>query len=430
MHELYKFAAFIKIPIALTKIATELAKFENGQLVLKAQKYFEERIIGPMRSNEEDTLAWYSQRYEQLQQKVAALKHLIDSNENKGSFLVKLTHLKSQLYTYDAVGDFDVLLEELNRYEQLLEDYVAHNRQKNLDLKRVMLEELRNYAANPNWKEATEQIKELRKRWIRVGAVSELFKQEIEEEFEAIVSAFFEKKKEFYEHKQQLIHERVRMHQELLQQMEDAAKTTSITFEQLSQFRESWKAMENIPKEQLTPLLERFKKLSADLHRKLPKGDLGVNQGSGHSRQTAKKQLLIDAKSIAEQPSVSAADLERIKQLQANWKAAPKAVKNAVQSENDDFYFWCDLAYEKHFVFGLAAKKCREEKELPRFVLRLVYDLLQRDQRELETYEENAAKFNLGGLSLDKMVNLKLQKQRRKVAVKQHLIAELKKSEK
>ena len=55
--------------------------------------------------------------------------------------------------------------------------------------------------------------------------------------------------------------------------------------------------------------------------------------------------------------------------------------------------------------------------------------LLERDKRELLTFEENLGKFNMNS-GLDQMLGKKLEQQKRKVSVKQAILKDLRDSNK
>lgn len=110
---------------------------------------------------------------------------------------MKVLNLKQSLSSFDGIGDFVSLKDRLEMMEKMLEDYISQNRRRNLDVKTTLIEEAKSYAANPDWREATEKLKELRQRWIRVGAVEDDKKEEVENTFQAVYDEFYEKKKLF-----------------------------------------------------------------------------------------------------------------------------------------------------------------------------------------------------------------------------------------
>lgn len=409
-------------------VESNLAFIKEGKVILKAQGDLPERIIGEVKEDEETSLAYFVNRFEIIAKKVAELKQLIDTTENKGSFLVKLRHLKDQMSAFDAIGDYDALYQDLCRYELMLEDYITQNRVKNLELKKSMLQELEAAANNPNWKEATEEIKSIRNRWIRVGAVNDNQKEEVEGAFQQMTQAFFEKKRDFYLQKQEMLKVREEAYHMLIAKLKALINEPQEKWEsEFATLQQDWKKLENIPKDQYEKLLAEFKKLSQPILKRLKqKPGFHTSRQQADTREVGKQQAAI----LAQLDQINSgepqkSDIDTIKQLKQDWKTLGR-INKVSEDVNENFYFNCDLIFDKYFLNQLSAKKAKQTDDRERLKLKLLYDLLKRDKRELETFEQNMEKFNLGTAALDKMVEVKLSKQRRKVAVKEALLKELK----
>lgn len=135
---------------------------------------------------------------------------------------------------------------------------------------------------------------------------------------------------------------------------------------------------------------------------------------------------MINAKDLPIEDAVKEA-----KSIQKSWKDLGKV--GAEKQVNEDFFYWNDYIFEKQFLENLHKKKLRpglEEKESLKLKMNLLRDLISRDQKELLIFEENLEKFNLGTEKLDKMVGFKHEKQKRKIAVKQQILEELRDSNK
>ena len=79
---------------------------KNTKVYLRGFLGQEDREIGEVKENEASTLKYFEARFEQLKAKVEKLKNDIQENQNKGSFLMKLIHLRESLFESDALGDF------------------------------------------------------------------------------------------------------------------------------------------------------------------------------------------------------------------------------------------------------------------------------------------------------------------------------------
>ena len=116
---------------------------KDDKIFLNAWGEHPERQIGEVREDEESSIAYFVEKYEELVKKINDLEKEIEESVNKGSFLMKLKHLKSQLSEHDGLGDYIVLEERLTKQEALLEDIIQKNRERNSEIKKSLLEEIR-----------------------------------------------------------------------------------------------------------------------------------------------------------------------------------------------------------------------------------------------------------------------------------------------
>jgi chemotaxis protein histidine kinase CheA len=321
---------------------------------------------------------------------------------------MKVINLKDSLVSYDGIGDFEALKERLEMLEKMLEDYISQNRKRNLEVKTTLIEEAKSYAANPDWRDATEQLKELRQRWIRVGAVEDDQKETVENTFQEIYDNFYEKKKAFHEAKKEMMAAREKQYEALIEKakkLKSDIKDNEELDKSYNALVEEWKELENIPKEKYSELLKEFKKFTQAIKpRKSVQGKTSESKSKGGSDK--EKQALIEelknAKSLPTEKAV-----EKAKAIQQKWKNTGKAFEKSL---NEQFFTLNDYIFEKHFLESLYNKKVKkgiEEKEGVKFKMNLLRDLIPRDQRELNIFEENLGKFNLGTQKLDKMVGFK-----------------------
>ena len=103
---------------------------KDGKVFLKGFLGKPDREIGEVKEDEASTISYFEARFEQVKEKVEKLKADIHENQNKGSFLMKLIHLRDSLYATDALGDFIPLIEELNQQETYLNEIIQANRTK------------------------------------------------------------------------------------------------------------------------------------------------------------------------------------------------------------------------------------------------------------------------------------------------------------
>lgn len=408
----------------MTDLQQEFAFIEGGKVILKEQEGFPQREIGEVKEDEATAMQFFKDRFESLKEKVDKVQQQIETEDNKGSFLMKVLNLKESLSSFDGIGDFVALKERLEMMEKMLEDYISQNRRRNLEVKSTLIEEAKSYAANPDWREATEHLKELRQRWIRVGAVEEDKKEEVENTFQSIYDEFYEKKKAFHEAKKEMMASREKQYESLIEKAKKLQNDKSEPDELAKKSNalvEEWKSLENIPKEKYALLLKEFKKYTQAGRKK---GNSKNTKFQSKESNDKEKLALIEELKSAQKINPAEA-VEKAKAIQEKWKNSGKTFNKSL---NEEYFTLNDYIFEKSFLenlFERKAKKGLDEKEAIKFKMNILRDLISRDQRELNVFEENLEKFNLGTQKLDKMVGFKHEKQKRKLAVKQQIMDEL-----
>jgi hypothetical protein len=172
---------------------------QGNKVILNGWGEYPDREIGEVKDDNPDhSFHYFEERYKELETKISDLEKTIEESINKGSFLMKLLHLKEVIPTHEGLGDYQSLLDKLLTMETLLQEVIAKNREKNSELKKTLISEVQIAADKFNWKEATEEIHDIKTRWIKTGNALEEEQEQLEESFWAIVSGFFENKKDFY----------------------------------------------------------------------------------------------------------------------------------------------------------------------------------------------------------------------------------------
>jgi polyhydroxyalkanoate synthesis regulator phasin len=203
-------------------------------------------VIGEVKGDEASTILYFETRFTQLEEKVAKLRAAIEENQNKGSFLMKLIHLKESLYTSDALGDFKVLIAQLEEQEAFLSEIIQGNRTKNLEIKQSLIQEALAMQASTDWKDTTEKFKELKLRWIKTGPVEKEVHEEMEAEFNQAVDFFFEQRQHFYDGLALQAEENIKVYESLLQQARAAhdLPDAKMAFDISKRIQKEWKTAE------------------------------------------------------------------------------------------------------------------------------------------------------------------------------------------
>ncbi|MDX5340858.1 MAG: DUF349 domain-containing protein [Cyclobacteriaceae bacterium] len=404
---------------------------KDGKVFLKGFLGKPDRIIGEVKEDEASTISYFEARFEQIKEKVEKLKADIQENQNKGSFLMKLIHLRDSLYESDALGDFIPLIEDLNQSEDYLNEIIQANRAKNLEVKKALILEAEEMKNDTDWKETAEKFKELKLRWIKTGPVDKEISEDIEKQFNDAVQTFFENRRHFFEGLALQAEENIKVYEALVVQAREAhdLPNSKMAFEISKRIQKEWKEAGKVPAEKRQPLWDEFSRLNNRIFSRY-KRDLNPGPQM-HPREVLKKieAMVEELKKMAHQPT-SHALISRAKAIQEDWKKLPARKPKEANLPARSYQFFMDIIFEKAFVEKLVHGKypdfdSMEPQEQNKIKSALLKDLLHRDQGELETMQSNSDNFRVQTPDFEMMMKKKLSGLKRKVDVKNYILKQL-----
>lgn len=404
---------------------------KDNKVYLKGFLNQPDRVIGEVKEDEASTLKYFEDRFVTLTEKINQLKKDIEENQNKGSFLMKLLHLKDSLYQYDALGDFIPLIEDLEKVQNYLEDIIQKNREKNLEIKKGLILEAQAMQHDTDWKNTSEAYKNLKMRWIKTGPVEKELEASMEAEFNAIVDAFFENRKNFFEGLALQAEENIKVYESLVQQARDAfaMQDPKLSFEISKRIQKEWKAAGKVPAERRQPLWDEFSKLNNRIFSRFKRSMQTEPEMRPWELMKKMESMLEEIKKLAH-AETSFAVISSAKKLQADWKRLPQRKPKDANLLMRSFTFFSEMVFEKQFLDKLAngkyadfrQKDIAEQKKIKAAILR---DLIHRDETELATIRDNAEKFRTNEPDFEIMLRRKLSAFKRKVDVKNQILKEL-----
>ena len=404
---------------------------KDGKVFLRGFLGRNDREIGEVKESESSTIQYFETRFEQIKEKVAKLKSDIEENQNKGSFLMKLIHLRDSLFESDALGNFIPLIEELNQQEIILNEIIQANRSKNLEVKKGLIIEAEGLKNDTDWKETAEKFKELKLRWIKTGPVEKEVNEEIEQQFNEAIQTFFENRRHFFEGLALQAEENIKVYEALVVQAREAhdLPDAKMAFEISKRIQREWKEAGKVPAEKRQPLWDEFSKLNNRIFSRYKRG---LNPGPQmHPREVLRKieGMVEELKKMAHQPS-SYAITTRAKAIQEDWKKLPMRKPKEANLPARSYQFFMDIIFEKAFLEKLAHSKYEDfdqknPQEQNQIKASIVKDLLHRDQSELETMQNNSDNFRVETPDFEMMMKKKLSSLKRKVDVKNYILKQL-----
>lgn len=401
----------------------------------KAQEGFPEKEIGEVKDTEAAALEYYEQRFRNLEEKVNQLEQDVHATANKGSYLMKLLHMKETLPDYDGLGDFIALHNRLEKLEEHIQEVIEQNRKRNLEIKTALLAEGEQLEQVSNWKEASEFAKDLKMRWLKTGSLDPEHQESYEEKFNGLINDFFERRNAFFEDRNQMMNERVAQYEAIIEKAKKivAEQDAREAAEAIKALQVEWKGIGQVPAQKRTELWKDFQQVVKPVFaRRKPQ------QGTGQVRREQykpaspgvlqEKQALL--KKLQALDSHDKASLEKAQALQEEFKNLGFMGGPEGSAVNNAFFQTLGLIKEKNFLHKLAQAKAqgfaeKDEKEQAKIKLRLLRDLLSRDERELQNFKDNLSNLNTGKNRVNKMMDAKLRLQEKKVKVKRMLQEEL-----
>ena len=405
----------------------EYGFIKEGKVFRKAFLDYTDKVIGEVKETEEAAMLYYTERFALAQAKVNEVEEKINATENKGSYLMKVLHLKETLHDFDAIGDFESLYQKLNLLEEQLNSFIQQNRLKNLEIKTALLAELEEAVKSSEWKSATAEVKEVQRRWIKTGAVDDAEKERIEGTFKTLLDGFFERRTAFYADLEKMMREKEANYQDFLEEAKKIKEieSYSVLVEKIRTLKEEWKDLGRIKADVRTEFWNQFQTIIKGALAKAKKegkakGNTGNKKENLESRSAFLKELAVLNESITPKANV--------KSLREQWKNFGPVGKVEMEKLQAEFLFLTDQIAEKQFIESLLHKKLKgkqNEADKERLRLKIIYDLLNRDKNELSTFQENLDKFNTSS-GLDKLIGGKLELQERKVKVKEEILRQVK----
>lgn len=409
----------------------------EGKIYRNAFLDFPAREIGEVRESEASTIKYFEDRFTMAENKVNTLEKAIHESENKGSYLMKLIHMRDYLINFDALGDYESLFKKLDVLEEMLRDIIARNRVKNLEIKRALIAEAEQYKNSTDWKEASDNLAEIKSKWIKTGAVEEEHQDEIENRFQEILDSFYQRRKAFFDERKQLVKDRIYRYRGLIfaarryQRYEDRYEA----MEKAKKLQREWKEIGKIPGFKYNQLFKEFRQTVGQIFKptqRTPYQSGGFRQRSRQGTEDAlakKKELIARARELENEENINVIDA--VKQLRLAWKNSGMVPREQAYELHDIFNEACNMATEKNFLNRLVKSKFPDYASLPEREkvsrkINLLNNLIVRDEKELELYKENVEKFSTDSSGMEKHVDSKLRIQQSKIAVKKKFLAELK----
>lgn len=419
--------------------STEYGFVQDGKVYLKAFDRFETRPIGEVKTTDEEALAYFIKRFAFITGKVDQLLADIETAQNKGSYLMKLLHMRKQLETYEALGDFMPLFAKLDAAEESIRDLIEHNRVKNLEIKRALLQEWHDTLIEiTDWVDASAKAKEIREKWLKTGSVAKELEEEIEGQFEELQNTFYQARKIYFDERQRIMMERVGKYEALVEKAKAllAPGTNPFNaFKAMNIIGQEWKVVGPVPKTYFEPLIQELKNVKRQVTYAMKKARNAKEATKKIDpvllENLAKKEAMIEEVRSYEQIDLRIA-FSKTKEMQNKWRDVGNVPDHLKNDINNKFTYHCDRIFELSYLMRTVyiqnrffnSKPLKDQLKVKSMLMR---EIIKKDESELSGMEQE---FNLLSEAEKRSPNnkplyTKLNTQKRKLRVKHKLLSEM-----
>lgn len=317
---------------------------DQGQVWLKDSKMMKGKIVGQVfPGREEEVFAKLAARFQELWKYHDELAEEASHIEDKPLFLSKIYQLLEFIPDADALGDFDGLILKLHELKKDIDQELDDNYRSRLDICR----QIAALARTGNWKEASEEVKQLQERFKASGPVPEVRSDEVWKQFHAATDSFYEARKQAYEEQDRVRERNLVIKDELCAKAEGLSLSDNWkeAAQALKLLQSQWKETGPVPREKADALWDRFKKAN-DIFFARREEYFGRKAQERSENLRKKEELCEEVEKLAGLKGFRGAR-ERVVELQQQWKAIGEVPKEKSDEVWMRFKTACDNYFQK-----------------------------------------------------------------------------------
>ena len=400
----------------------EYGYVKDNKVFLKGYLDYPDRQIGEVKRTEQEAIDYFKNRFVIVLNKVEQLEKEIDEAQNKGSYLTKLIQLQRKLKSFDALGDFIPLLNRLAEKEEYLRSLIEVNQLKNLEIKRALIEDVLEATRIEDYAVATDQIQEIKAKWIRTGPV--------ETKFQEILDTFFQRRRDYFDEQNRINQERIDEYERLIKITKTLsyAKDLDEAYSKARDVRNAWNNVGEVPPKRffkVNKAYRHFLKLFYDKYNLVKGIEPKVRVDP---RVLEQQKLLQTAEQLLRQPDIIEASQEA-KVLLSKWKEIKIPFKLVDKDVAERFRMACDKIFELSYLARVISRKypafeLKSEEEQLKTQLRELEWLAKREKSDLEYAISEFDRTATGDPEIDKQAVGRINIQKRKVAMKEKILNE------
>ena len=403
---------------------------QDGKVFIRAYLNFPQREIGFVRETDEASLAYFVKRFELAKNKVDILAREVTTVQNKGSFLTKVVQMKAYLGEFDGLGDFLPLFDQLEQMESYLRGLIQNNQVKNLEIKRALIQDAVQLAEQEDILKATEDLLEIKIKWVKTGPVDKQFQDELSEEFQAVLDAFFLRRRAYFEEKNRQIDEKIAILQGFIDAVHQLRKAEDIddSVVKVKELQKEWKTILGLPPKKQSMLWKNFKKANDMFFEK-------YNRIKGIDYKPRVDPRVQELNTMTGELEIKLGDQENMvataelaKAYLVKWKEVSAQIKTIDRSMAERFRNACDKIFEMNYLLRVISYRHANLNEKPRLEqLKIMINqmdyMTKKEKGELDDFIAQAERDRQ---MEEKPIQSKINTQKRKISMKEMLLTNFK----
>jgi hypothetical protein len=399
---------------------------QDGKVYINAYLSFPQREIGFVRSTEQEALDYFVNRFELAKTKVIQLASEINDVQNKGSYLTKVVQMKAYLAEFDGLGDFEPLFNQLDLLEVFLRDLIQNNQIKNLEIKRALIADANVLAEQEDVLQATEDLMELKAKWVKTGPVDKKYQDSLSESFQEVMDQFFLRRRTYFEEKNRQIDEKIVLLQGYIDSVHQLRKAEDLddSIIKVKELQKEWKNVVGLPPKKQSMLWKNFKKANDMFFEKYNrvKGIEYKPRVDPRIQELTTMTGELELKLHDQANMVATADLA--KAYLVKWKEITAQIKSVDRQMAERFRNVCDKIFEMNYLLRVISYRHPALNEKPR-IEQLKIMINQMDymtKKERGELDDFIAQAEQDRQMEEKLILSKINTQKRKISMKELLL--------
>ncbi len=153
-----------------------------------------------------------------------------------------------------------------DKFFDLKRDFFKHykeEQQNNLQLKNELVAQAEALKDSTDWKNTTEELKRIQKKWKETGPVPRKHSDVIWKRFRGACDHFFNRKSEFFSNKDQIQEENLKLKEQVIEELKnfEPGKNNDESFKKLQEFQRRWSEIGFVPLKDKDRVNQEFRNL-------------------------------------------------------------------------------------------------------------------------------------------------------------------------